>query len=127
VLVDCALARLDEEKADLESVALRRRQALERLEREFVQQISQPGESEGSLGWGRFAGKDTKTSLARECDSLSPERGFTDARLSVKEETGWSCAGTIQEVLESSQLLSPAEQLWRCHDYELNASDRKNR
>jgi hypothetical protein len=102
VLIDPALAWLDEEKTDLEGVALGRRQALECLKRELVQEISQPGVGERSLGWDRLAGEDAKTSLARERNSLSPERGLTDARLSIEDEAGGLRAGAIAEVPEGS-------------------------
>jgi hypothetical protein len=127
VLVDRALARFDEEKADLESVTLWRGKSPESLEWELVEEISESGESQWGFSRGRLALQNPETALARERNSLAPEHRFTDARLSIENKSCGSAVSALEDMLDSSLLPSSAEQLRPRHSFELSARNQVNR
>ena len=127
MLVDRAFARLDEEEADLEGIALWRGKPPESLERELVEEISESGEGQWGFSLGRLAGQNPETALARERNSHAPEHCFADARLSIEKKSRGSAACALEDMLESSSLRGSAEQLCPRHSFELSARNQGNR
>ena len=101
--------RLRPLKGGVERETPRARKLVERIGDRF-EEVRECREAEFPLGGGRLRLQHAETALARTRDTVSPDRGLADTRLSLDQQHTRPAARTFEERIDRSDLVRAPEE-----------------
>ena len=110
-VVDGIFRRLLAEHGDLECAPPRRRQRGQRLLDDVLEEVAQTNVGKVALSLGRSRRENPQACRARVLDARKPERRLPDARLALQHECGRPRVRSVDESVDRSKFLFPADDL----------------
>ena len=105
-----ALRRLGPQQRDLERLPLRRRQRLELVRADPVEQVDQRGEREPRLGAASSRREHAQPALPGRADARLPEQRLPDSRLARENERARPVRGS-EELVQQRELRLAADEV----------------